>query len=119
VLAYPTTGPLGVYVASSFFWSTIFLKRKLPRAKMPRMGQTLSGDLLRGAEMCVGGGLGPVGSPGWRRREESLREVLKVRLVRVRMRDAVRKVVVVVDMMGVEGGMTSGLLFVAAAAGLS
>jgi hypothetical protein len=64
VLEYPTTGPCGLYAASSLRWSTIFLNKKLPRAKIPTMGQTFKGDLEGGADMCEGGSLGPVGSPG-------------------------------------------------------
>jgi hypothetical protein len=70
---------------------------------MPTMGQTFKGDLEGGAEMCEGGSLGPVGSPGWRRREAWGREVVRLRRgnwgaeMRVVAR---RKVVVVGDMVG-------------------
>lgn len=47
---------------------------------MNRMGQTFKGDLDGGAEMCAGGSLGPVGSPGWRRREKVGRVLLKLRV---------------------------------------
>jgi hypothetical protein len=43
------------------------------------MGQTFKGDLDGGAEMCEGGSLGPVGSPGWRRRDARIGEVVSVR----------------------------------------
>jgi hypothetical protein len=46
---------------------------------MPTIGQTFNGDLERGEDMCDGGSLGPVGSPGWRRREAWGREVAKLR----------------------------------------
>lgn len=60
-------------------------------AKISRMGQTFKGDLEGGAVMWMGGSLGPVGSPGWRRREEEGRVVLKLRAVsRERVRGRVR-----------------------------
>lgn len=57
----------------------MLLNIKLPAAKIRRMGQTLSGDLDGGALMCEGGSLGPVGSPGWRRRDACWEEELKAR----------------------------------------
>jgi hypothetical protein len=47
---------------------------------IPSIGQTFRGDLERGAEMWAGGSLGPVGSPGWRRREAFGLEEAKVRV---------------------------------------
>ena len=47
---------------------------------MPTMGQTFKGDFERGADICVGGSLGPVGSPGWRRREAWMGDEVKLRV---------------------------------------
>lgn len=55
--------------------------------------------------MCDGGSLGPVGSPGWRRREAWGREVVKLRDSNwgwKRVRTGALRVVVVGDM--VDGG---------------
>jgi hypothetical protein len=51
---------------------------------MKTKGQTLSGDLEGGVLMCCGGSLGPVGSPGWRRRELHLLEEVNWRVERRR-----------------------------------
>jgi hypothetical protein len=51
--------------------------------------------------MCDGGSLGPVGSPGWRRREAWGREMVKLRDSNWgfrRMREVALRVVVVGDM---------------------
>ena len=52
---------------------------KLPAQKMKTMGQTLRGDFEGGVLVWEGGSLGPVGSPGWRRRESAVEVVVKVR----------------------------------------
>ena len=52
---------------------------KLPAQKMKTIGQTLRGDLEGGELVWEGGSLGPVGSPGWRRRERAVEVVVKVR----------------------------------------
>jgi hypothetical protein len=67
---------------------------------MPRMGQTFKGDLEGGAEMCDGGSLGPVGSPGCLRREKCGGEVVRVRLGRTTRGTAALRVVVVDNMVG-------------------
>lgn len=46
---------------------------------MAMIGQTLSGDLEGGVLVCGGGSLGPVGSPGWRRRDARLEAAVKLR----------------------------------------
>jgi hypothetical protein len=45
---------------------------------MKIMGQTLRGDLEGGEVVWTGGSFGPVGSPGWRRRERVFEEVVKL-----------------------------------------
>ena len=75
---------------------------KLPAQKMKTMGQIFRGDLEGGEEVWRGGSLGPVGSPGWRRREKVLEEVVKVRVVE-------RRAAVLRRMGWTEKGMASSL----------
>lgn len=75
------------------------------------MGQTLRGDLEGGEEVWLGGSLGPVGSPGLRRRESDADVVVKERVVGRRTRVLRRIVRVGIGMMrflGYDGGGTAG-----------
>lgn len=58
---------------------------------MKTMGQTFRGDLDLGAVMWIGGSLGPVGSPGWRRREGRRWETVKLRALEVEAKRRLRE----------------------------
>jgi len=58
---------------------------------MKTIGQTFRGDLDFGAVMWIGGSLGPVGSPGCRRREVRWCEAVKLRVLQGKWRLTLRE----------------------------